>query len=115
MAKVTTLYEDSAKTTALYPRTKISAISDANNNSLESILESLGGSCLVLTSSSFSSLPQIITNVNITSDMVVINFVLGNPSAQTGDWTVTTSSGSLSISGSISGSTTITLYLMRGE
>lgn len=71
--------------------------------------------CLVLTSSSFSSLPQTITNANITSDMVVINSVLSNPSAQTGDWTVTTSNGSLSISGSISGSTTITLYLMRGE
>ena len=70
--------------------------------------------CLVLTSSSFSFLPQTITNTAITSDMVVINSVLSNPSAQTGDWTVTTSNGSLSISGSISGSTTITLYLMRG-
>lgn len=70
--------------------------------------------CLVLTSSSFSSLPQAITNTAITSDMVVINSVLSNPSAQTGDWTVTTSNGSLSISGSISGATTITLYLMRG-
>lgn len=70
--------------------------------------------CLVLTSSSFSSLPQTITNANITSDHVVINSVLSNPSAQTGDWTVTTSNGSLSISGSISGSTTTTLYLMRG-
>lgn len=71
--------------------------------------------CLTLTSSSFSSLPQTITNANITSEHVVINSVLSNPSAQTGDWTVTTSNGSLSISGSISGSTTITLYLMRGE
>ena len=70
--------------------------------------------CLVLESSSFSSLPQTITNANITSDHVVINSVLSNPSAQTDDWTVTTSNGSLSISGSISGSTTITLYLMRG-
>ena len=70
--------------------------------------------CLVLTSSSFSFLPQTITNTAITSDMVVINSVLSNPSAQTGDWAVTTSNGSLSISGSISGSTTITLYLMRG-
>lgn len=72
------------------------------------------GSCLILTSSSFSSLPQTITNSNITSSHVVLNSVLSNPSAQTGDWTVTTSDGSLSISGSISGSTTVTLYLMRG-
>lgn len=69
--------------------------------------------CLVITSSSYSSLPQTITNANITSDMVVVNSVLSNPSAQTGDWTVTTSNGSLTISGSISGSTTVTLYLIK--
>lgn len=68
--------------------------------------------CLVLTSSSFSSLPQTITNSYITSDHVVVNSVLSNPSAQAGDWTVNTSSGSLTISGSISGSTTVTLYLL---
>ena len=66
---------------------------------------------LVLTSGSFSSLPQTINNSAIRSDHVVVNSVLSNPSAQTGDWTVTTSSGSLTISGSISGSTTVTLYL----
>lgn len=115
MAKVTTLFEDSAKTEALYPRTKVSAISDANNTSLTELLENVDAKCLVITSASFSSLPQTITNANITSDMVIINSVLSNPSAQTGDWTVTTSNGSLSISGSISGATTITLYLMRGE
>lgn len=64
-----------------------------------------------VTSSSFSSLPQTISNANITADHVVVNSVLSNPSAQTGDWTVTTAAGSLTISGSISGSTTITLYL----
>lgn len=70
---------------------------------------------LVITSSSFSSLPQTLTNSSITADHVVVNSILSNPSAQTSDWTVTTSNGSLSISGSISGATTITLYLMRGE
>lgn len=69
--------------------------------------------CLVLTSASFSSLPQTITNANITSSHVVINSVLSNPAAQTGDWTVTTSNGSLTIAGSISGSTTLTLYLLK--
>jgi hypothetical protein len=69
--------------------------------------------CLVLTSSSFSALPQTITDSGITADHVVINSVLSNPAAQTGDWTVTTSAGSLSIAGNISGSTTITLYLMK--
>lgn len=64
-----------------------------------------------VTSSSFSSLPVTINNSNITADHVVVNSVLSNPSAQTGDWTVTTAAGSLTIAGSISGSTTVTLYL----
>lgn len=70
---------------------------------------------LVVSVPSFSALPQTITNANIDDDMVVVNSVLSNPSAQTGDWTVTTSSGSLTISGSISGSTTATLYLMKSR
>ena len=70
---------------------------------------------LVVSVASFSALPQTITNANIEDDMVVVNSVLSNPSAQTGDWTVTTSSGSLTISGSISGSTTATLYLMKSR
>lgn len=41
MAKITTLYEDSAKTEALYPRTKVSAISDGDNKSLEELLDDL--------------------------------------------------------------------------
>ena len=64
-----------------------------------------------VTSSSFSSLPITINDSNITADHVVISSVLSNPSAQTGDWTVTTSDGYLTISGSISGSTSVTLYL----
>ena len=70
---------------------------------------------LVVSVPSFNALPQTITNANIDDDMVVVNSVLSNPSAQTGDWTVTTSSGSLTISGSISGSTTATLYLMKSR
>ena len=70
---------------------------------------------LVIEVASFSSLPQTVTNKNITSDMVVTNSVLGTPSAQTGDWTVTTANGSLTIAGSISGSTTLTLYLQHSR
>lgn len=70
---------------------------------------------LVVTIASFSSLPQTITNANITSDMVVVNSVLGTPSAQTGDWTVTTANGSATITGSISGETSLTLYLMKSR
>lgn len=70
---------------------------------------------LVVSVPSFSALPQTITNSNIENDMVVVNSVLSNPSAQTGDWTVSTSNGSLTISGSISGTTTATLYLMKSR
>ena len=70
---------------------------------------------LVVTVASFSSLPQTVSNSSIEDDMVVINSVLDTPASQTGDWTVTTSNGSLTISGSISGSTTLTLYLMKSR
>lgn len=60
---------------------------------------------------SFSSLPITFSDANITSDMEVISAYLSDPSAQSGDWTVTTSSGSLTISGTISGTTTATIYL----
>ena len=66
---------------------------------------------LVVSSAAFSELPQTLANSNITPKHVVVNSVLSDPSAQTGDWTVTTSAGSVEISGSISGSTAITLYL----
>ena len=61
---------------------------------------------------SFSSLPQTVSSTAITSGMECVSAVLGTPSAQTSDWTVTTSNGSLTISGSMSGSTTATLYLI---
>lgn len=70
---------------------------------------------LVISVPSFNSLPQTVTDTNIEDDMVVVNSVLGTPSSQTGDWTVNTSNGSLTISGTISGSTTLTLYLAKSR
>lgn len=61
--------------------------------------------------SSFSSLPQTVSDADVTATQEVVNAVLSNPSAQISDWTVTTSAGSVTVSGSISGSTTLTLYL----
>ena len=72
-------------------------------------------SVLVVEVSTFTSLPQTVTNENITSDMVVVSSVLGTPSAQTSDWTVTTADGSATVAGSISGATTLTLYLMKSR
>lgn len=70
---------------------------------------------VVVAITSFSSLPKTVNDSNITSGMVVINAVFGNPSAQIGDWTATTSNGSVTLTGTISGSTTLTLYLMKSK
>ena len=68
---------------------------------------------LMVNIASFSSLPKTVSNAAIKADHIVIHSELGTPSAQTGDWTVTTAAGSLTISGTISGSTTLKLILGR--
>lgn len=68
---------------------------------------------LKVSKSSINSLPALISNASITSEMECKpgDIYLSNPAAQTGDWTVTTSNGSATISGSISGTTDVTLWL----
>lgn len=68
---------------------------------------------LVISVPAFSSLPQTESDAGITADMVCVHAELGTPSAQTGTWTVTTSDGSVTVSGSINGSTSLKLYLMN--
>lgn len=82
-------------------------------NTISSILTFIGKYMGVVTVSkaSVSSLPVTITDSNILAKHRCINAALSNPSAQTGDWTVTTSAGSLVISGTISGTTDIELDL----
>lgn len=70
---------------------------------------------LVIDCGTVSSLPKTIENASIEDDMVVVNSEIGTPSVQSGDWTVTTGTGSLTISGTISGSTTLKLYLMKSR
>ena len=61
-----------------------------------------------------SSLPVSVSDDKIVAEHIVKpgDCLLGTPSAQTSDWTVTTQDGSLSVSGSISGSTTATIWLV---
>ena len=61
-----------------------------------------------------SSLPVTVTDARITADHICkpADCLLSNPSVQTSDWTVTTQDGSVTISGSISGSTTATIWLV---
>lgn len=63
----------------------------------------------------FSSLPQTVSSADINADMVVLGSWLSNPDAQVGLWTVTTSEGAVVVSGTISGSTALTLILGKAN
>lgn len=52
-----------------------------------------------------------VSNSAITANHVVLECVVANPAAQTGNWTWTTAAGSVSISGAAASATTATLYL----
>ena len=71
------------------------------------------GKALHISKSSFSSLPQTISNSSITASMRVVNCVWGTPASITGNVTWTTAAGSLTLSGSISGSTTAEIDLIE--
>lgn len=61
-----------------------------------------------------SSLPVTKTAADVTTDMICTHSQLGTPSAQTSDWTVNTdTAGQITISGSISGSTTLYIKLEK--
>jgi len=81
---------------------------DYINNTVVPILNR---NLLLVEIASFNSLPKTVNNVQITTDHVVLESTLGSPTSQTGDWTVTTANGSLTVSGTISGSTTLRLVL----
>lgn len=73
---------------------------------------SSSGGILKIVTSNFSSLPQTISDANIKATHEVISAVLSNPAAQVADnWAWTTAAGSLTLSGTISGTTNVTLYL----
>ena len=61
---------------------------------------------------SISSLPATANDDAVTNKMMVIGYEIGTPSVQTSDWTVDTSDGSVTVSGTMSsGTTTLTLFL----
>lgn len=70
---------------------------------------------ITVTFSSVSSLPQTKNDAAITADHIVLYSYLSNPSAQSNDWTVTTSAGSVTVSGTISGTTNLTLVLGKAK
>ena len=72
---------------------------------------------LEITTPSFSTLPQTYTSsnvaaiANVTADHIVLNSAFSNSAAQISDWTITTGANSITIAGSISGSTDLKLLL----
>jgi len=71
--------------------------------------------CVKCVFSGISSLPQTKTEISalrlVDDTFEVIGYAISNPAALTSDLTVTTATGSVTISGSISGTTDITLYI----
>ena len=61
-----------------------------------------------------ASLPATIEDENITEDMVLLAYSLGTPSAMGSNWSVATDDGEIEITGTISGSTTLTLVFGVG-
>lgn len=90
---------------------------DATNDTIETWASdfTFKGSSLsvMLRSYAFSSLPVTITDSHIKSYHYVARCELSNPAAQTSDWTITTSNGSLTIAGSINGSTMVNILLVK--
>lgn len=63
-----------------------------------------------------TSLPLTMAAAGVTDRMVCVQAVLGTPSAQTGDWTVTTAADSVTISGTVASSgTTVKLMLVERD
>jgi hypothetical protein len=93
----------------------VEAINEVKGETTELNTAAVKLETLIVSISSVSSLPVTANNSDIESDMVVINSELSDPSAQISDWTVTTASGSLTVSGTISGTTNIKLYLTKSR
>lgn len=63
-----------------------------------------------------SSLPHTANVPGVKTDMVCLKADVGTPSAMASDWTVSTDTANyITISGTINGSTTLTLYLLKGD
>ncbi len=69
-------------------------------------------SVLTISIPSFSSLPQTVSDTRINSSHIVLDAVLSNPAAMMSSWTATTADGSITITGTISGSTSADVYLV---
>lgn len=85
-------------------------LSDINGNS-DKIDTVIGRNNVFISISNLSALPYTAGNSRITANHRVVNMVLSNAAAAPSDWTYTTTNGSVTLSGTISGTTNVFLYL----
>ena len=87
---------------------------DSGSNNITLTAEDVGAPSVPLhIQDNVTSLPKTISNTNITATMRVIDCVFGTPSAIKSDVTWTTADGSVVLSGTMSGSTTVDLVLIE--
>ena len=86
------------------------SVLDLNEN-FDKIDAAFGRNNLYVSLSSVNALPYTYSNAKITAKHRVVNMVLSNTAAQQSDWSYSSAAGSITISGTISGTTNIYLYL----
>lgn len=96
-----------------YTGSTVAGSAQALKTALDGLTSSKGNKAIWVDMGTVSSLPVTKLASGVTTDMVVSEAVLGTPTAQTGDWTVNTdTAGTVTVSGSISGSTTLKLLMV---
>ena len=70
---------------------------------------------VLVLSATTSNLPTTINDARITADMEIIKQEVGNPSYVSGSLTYTVASGSVTITGTLTDSTTIRVWLLRSR
>ena len=88
------------------------SILDINGNS-DTLDTEVSTSNVYLSVTSLSALPHTISNSKITANHRVVNMILSNSLAQPSDWSYTTAAGSITITGTISGTTNVFLHLAK--
>lgn len=86
------------------------SVLEINANS-DTIDTAFGRNNVYLSVSNLNALPYTITNSKVTTRHRVVSMVLSNTQAQPSDWAYSTANGSVTISGTISGTTNVYLCL----
>ena len=86
------------------------SVLDINGNS-DKIDAAFGRNNLFISISNLSSLPHTVSNSKITANHRVVNAVFSNTAAAPSDWSYSTAAGSVTLSGTISGTTNVYLCL----